>query len=138
LLVFIVKKSKKDFYICVNYRALNAFTIKNRNILSFIRNTFARLCVAKFYIKFDIIVVFNEIRMRKSDKNKIAFIIRYNLFEYIIMLFELCNALDIFQIFINEIFREYLDDFCIVYLNNIFIYNNIQEKYIKHIKLVLT
>jgi len=62
--------------------------------------------------------------MRKSNKYKIIFIMRYNLFEYIIMFFELCNALNIFQIFINAILREYLDDFYIVYLNNIFIYNN--------------
>jgi len=137
LFVFIVKKSEKDFRVCINYRALNVFTIKNRNILSLIRNILVRLYIAKFYIKFDIIAVFNKICIRKSDKNKIAFIIYYSLFEYVIIFFELYNASDIFQIFINKIFREYLNDFCIVYLNNIFIYSNIQEKYIRYIKLVL-
>jgi len=137
LLVLIIKKSKKDIRIYINYRVLNVLIIKNRNILLFIRNILVRLCIAKFYIKFDIIAIFNKIRMHKSNKHKIAFIIRYNLFEYVIIFFKLYNVLDIFQVFINEILREYLDNFCIVYLNNIFIYNNTQEKYIKYIKLVL-
>jgi len=63
--------------------------------------------------------------MRKSNKHKIVFITRYNLFKYVIILFELCNALNLFQVFINETFRKHLDDFCIVYLNKILIYNNI-------------
>jgi len=94
--VLIIKKSKKDLCICVNYRAFNALTIKNRNTLLLIRNIFVKLCIAKFYIKFNIIAVFNKICIRKSNKNKIAFIIRYNLFEYVIMFFELYNVLNIF------------------------------------------
>jgi len=74
--------------------------------------------------------------MRKSNKNKIAFIIRYNLFEYVIISFKLCNISNVFQVFFNKTLREYLDNFCIVYLNNILIYSNIQEKYIKYVKLI--
>jgi len=135
--VFIVKKSEGGFRVCVDYRALNVLIIKNRNVLSFIRDTLARLCAAKFYIKFDIIAAFNEVRMRKGDEHKIAFITRYDLFEYVVMFFGLCNASGIFQVFINETLREYLDDFCTVYLDNILIYSNIQEEHIRHVKLVL-
>ena len=51
------------------------------------------------------------------------------MYEYVIMLFDFCNALKIFQLFINEIFRKYLNDFCIVYLNDVLIYNNNKKKH---------
>ena len=135
--MFIMKKSNENLRVCVNYRSLNALIIKNKNVSSLIRDTLTRLCFAKIYIKFDIIVVFNEIKVREDDQDKIVFIIRYELFEYVVMSFEFCNVLEIFQFFINEIFREYFDDFCIVYLNDIFIYNNNFEKHQKHVHKIL-
>ena len=135
--MLIMKKSNEDFRVCVNYRFLNALIIKNKNVSSLIKDTLTRLCFAKIYIKFDIIVVFNEIKVRENDQDKIVFIIRYELFEYVVMFFELCNVLEIFQFFINEIFREYLDDFCIIYLNDILIYNNNFEKHQKHVHKIL-
>ena len=54
-----------------------------------------------------------------------------------IMSFELYNALVIFQAFINNVLKEYLNIFYIAYLNNIFIYNNIKEEYIYHVKKIL-
>ena len=135
--VLIVKKSKKEFRICVDYRILNALTIKNRNTSSLIREILIRLCVAKIYIKFDIIATFNEIRIKKKNEHKIAFLIRYNLFEYVVMSFELCNASSTFQFFINATLREYLNDFCTVYLNDILIYSDNREKHIEHVNKVL-
>ena len=64
--VLIVKKSENEFKICVDYRILNIFTIKNRNTSSLIREILIRLCAAKIYIKFDIIATFNEIRIKKK------------------------------------------------------------------------
>ena len=137
LFVLIVKQSEKNLYIYINYRALNTFTIKNCNASPLIKDTLARLYIAKIYIKFDIIAIFNKVCIRKNNKHKIVFITRYSLFEYIVMLFDLCNISSIFQIFINKTLQEYLDNFCIAYLNNIFIYSKNPEKYIRYIKLVL-
>ena len=53
------------------------------------------------------------------------------------MFFELINALTIFQNIINDIFKFFLNKFVIIYLNNILIYNKNDEKYLKHIKLVV-
>ena len=135
--MLIVKKSNENFRVCVNYRFLNALIIKNRNVSSLIKDTLTRLCFAKIYIKFDIIVVFNEIKVREDDQNKIVFITRYELFEYVVISFEFCNVFEIFQFFINEILLEYLDDFCIVYLNDIFIYSNNFEKYQEYVHKIL-
>ena len=135
--VLIVKKSEDEFKVCVDYRALNALTIKNRNTSSLIREILVRLCAAKIYIKFDIIATFNEIRIKKENEHKIAFLIRYNLFEYVVMSFELCNASNTFQFFINATFREYLNDFCTVYLNDILIYSDNRENHTEHVNKVL-
>ena len=102
--ILIVKKLNENLQICVNYRIFNNVIIKNRNASSLLRDILARLCQVKIYNKFDIIVVFNEIRMKFEHEEKIAFITRYKLFEYIVMFFDLCNVFETFQIFINKTF----------------------------------
>ena len=134
--VLIVKKSKNKFKVCVDYRILNVFTIKNRNTSSLIREILIKLCVAKIYIKFDIIATFNEIRIKKKNEYKIVFLIRYDFFEYVVISFELYNASNTFQFFINVTLREYLNDFCTIYLNDILIYNNNRKNHIKHVNKV--
>ena len=61
--MLIVKKSEKKFRICVNYKALNAITIKNYNTFSLIKKTLAQFCKTKIYNKFNIIATFNDIKM---------------------------------------------------------------------------
>ena len=76
--------------------------------------------------------------MKFKHEKKIVFIICYKFFEYVVIFFDLCNVFEIFQIFINKTLQEYLIDFCTIYLNNIFIYNNLKAKYIEHVnKIVL-
>jgi len=96
-----------------------------------------RLCKIKYYNKFNIIVIFNKTRMRFNNKYKIVFIICYNLFKYIIIFFELYNVLTTFQSFINKTLNFYLNNFCIVYINNILIYNNIKTKHKNYVNKVL-
>ena len=137
IFVLIVKKSEGDLRVCVDYRALNALIIKNRNASPLIRETLARLCAAKIYSKFDIIAAFNEVRMREEDEKKTVFLTRYDLFEYVVMSFGLCNAFETFQSFINNTLREYLNDFCFSYLDDILIFSNFKEEHIEHVRKVL-
>ena len=132
-LVLIIKKFEDDLRLCVNYRVFNVFTIKNRNASSFIRETLIRFCFAKIYSKFDIIVVFNEMRIKKKDEKKTIFLTRYELFEYVVISFELCNAFDTFQVFINATLREYLNDFCTEYSNDVLIFNENKTKHVEHV-----
>ena len=135
--VLIVKKPDNDLRICVDYRALNALIIRNRNIFSLIRDILTKLYIAKWYIKFDIIVAFNEIRIKERYKKKTTFLIRYGLFKYVVIPFELYNASSTFQAFINNILREYLNVFYFAYLNDILIYNNTKKEYIEYIGKIL-
>ena len=75
--------------------------------------------------------------MKAGEEWKIAFRIRYDLYEYLIMFFELINASATCQKLINNILREHLDIFVITYLNDILIYFKTEEKHIKHINIVL-
>jgi len=79
--------------VCVNYKDFNTLTIKNCNILSLIKEILQQLYKIKYYNKFNIIVVFNEIQIRFNNKYKIVFIICYNLFKYIVIFFKLYNIL---------------------------------------------
>ena len=96
IFILIVKKSDKKLRFYINYRALNALTILNRNILLLIKKILANLYVARIYSKFDIIIIFNEIRIKDNYKERIIFLIRYGLYEYIIMSFKLYNTPAIF------------------------------------------
>lgn len=135
--VLIVKKPDEGLWLYVDYRALNALTIPNQNAPPLIKETLAKLYTAKIYSKFDIITAFNEIRIKKGHKEKTAFLTRYDLYEYMIMPFNLCNAPATFQTFINNVLREYLNVFCTAYLDDILIYSNTKEEHLHHIDKVL-
>ena len=90
--IFIVKKFNKEFKLYINYRAFNAFIVFNRNVSSLIKKTLIKFYATRIYNKFDIIIIFNEIRIKKNYKKRIIFFTRYDFYKYIIMLFDLYNA----------------------------------------------
>jgi hypothetical protein len=116
---------------------LNAITIKNRYSLSLIVETLHRLTKVKIFINIDIIVVFNMLRIRKEDEELTAFRTRFDLFEFLILSFDLCNELVSFQHFINDTLHEYLDEFCTAYLDDILIYSDNELKHEAHVKKIL-
>ena len=136
-LIFIVKKFDKEFKFYVNYRAFNALIVFNRHVSLLIKKTLIKLYIIRIYNKFDIIIIFNEIRMKKDYKKKIVFLTKYDFYKYIIMLFNLYNAFITFQTFINNVLRKYLNVFCTTYFDNIFIYNNIKKKHVFHVRKIL-
>ena len=134
--ILFVKKFDKNFRFCVNYKNFNAVIVKNRYFLFLIFETFNRFNQVKIFIKLDIIVAFNKIRIRKKNEFLIVFRTRFKLFEYLIMFFDLCNESISFQNYINDIFREYFDDFCIAYFDDILIYNNNEIEHKIHVNRI--
>ena len=94
--ILIIKKFNSGLRIYIDYRALNTLIIKNRNASPLIYKTLIKLYIIKIYSKFNIIAIFNKIKIKKGDKEKTIFLIKYNFFEYVIMLFELYNISSIF------------------------------------------
>lgn len=135
--VLFVRKPGGGLRFCIDYRALNAITVKNRYPIPLIRETLDRLCRAKFYTKLDITAAFNRLRIAAGDEWKTAFRTRYGLFEYLVMPFGLTNGPASFQHYINDSLREYLDVFCTAYLDDILIYSDTLEEHKKHVRQVL-
>ena len=135
--VLFVKKPSGGLRLCVDYRALNALSVKNQYPLPLIRETLSKLAKAKYFTKLDIIAAFNRIRIAKGDEYLTAFRTRYGLFEYLVMPFGLIGAPSTFQHYINDVLREYLDVFCTAYLDDILIYSDSLKEHQEHIKKVL-
>ena len=135
--VLFVKKPGGGLRFCVDYRGLNAITVKNRYPLPLISETLNRLSRAKVFTKLDIISAFNRLRIREGDEALTAFRTRFRLFKYLVMPFGLCNGPTSFQHYIKDTLREYLDDFCTAYLDDILIYSEIEAEHEIHVKRVL-
>ena len=135
--VLFARKPGGGLRFCVDYRALNAMTVKDRYPLPLFRETLDRLSKAKIYTKIDIIAAFNKLRIAEGDEYKTAFRTRYGLYEYLVMPFGLCNAPSSFQHYINDNLREYLDIFCTAYIDDILIYSNNAKEHRDHVRKVL-
>ena len=122
---------------CVDYRALNNITIKDRYALPLINELHDRIRGSKVYTKLDFRGAFNLIRIKEGEEWKTAFRTRYGLFEYLVMPFGLTNAPASMQRLSNDALHEYLDIFVIVYLDDILVYSENEEEHVKHVKLVL-
>jgi transposase InsO family protein len=135
--VLFAKKPGGGLRFCVDYRALNAITVKNRYPIPLIQETLNRLSKAKFYTKLDIIAAFNRLRIAKGDEWLTAFRTRYGLFEYLVMPFGLANAPSTFQHYVNDVLRSFLDIFCTAYIDDILIYSDNLKDHRKHVRSVL-
>jgi hypothetical protein len=135
--VIFVKKPGGGLRFCVDYRGLNALTIKNRYPIPLLQETLSRLSKAKFYSKFDIIAAFNKLRIAEGDEWLTAFRTRYGLFEYLVMPFGLANAPSTFQHYVNDALRPYLDLFCTAYIDDILVYSDTLAEHKRHVRIVL-
>ena len=122
--VLFAKKPGGGLRFCVDYRALNAITQKDRYPLPLIRETFRLISKAKWFTKLDIIAAFNKIRIAEGEEWKTAFRTRFGLFEYLVTPFGLTGAPATFQRYINHTLREYLDDFVSAYIDDILIFSD--------------
>ncbi|GBG78899.1 hypothetical protein CBR_g28613 [Chara braunii] len=127
--VLLVPKKEGTLRMCIDYRGLNAITVKNREPLPRIDDLLDRVQGCRYFSKID---------MKSGDQHKTAFQTRYGLYEFVVMPFGLCNAPGTFQHAMNRIFHDYLDKFVIVYLDNILIFSKTVEEHIAHLDKVLS
>jgi hypothetical protein len=90
----------------------------------------------RFFIKIDLTDVYNRIRI-KNNEWKTTFHIRYEHFEYLMIFFDLANASITFQAYINKIFNKLINDFCVMYLNDILIFFKNRKSHVQHIREML-
>ena len=121
--VLLVKKKDGSSRMCIDYRSLNKISIKDSYPLPRIDDLLDKLSTAKVFTKLDLKSGYNQIRITPGDEEKTAFTTRYGLFEFTVMSFGLTNAPATFQRTMNNIFVQYLDEFILVYLDDILIFS---------------
>ena len=136
--VLFVKKPDGSLRLCVDYRKLNEITVKNRYPLPLISELFDRIKSAKFFSRFDMKEAYNRIRIAQGDEWKTAFRTRYGHYEYLVMPFGLTNAPASFQAYAHDCLHDFLDLFCIVFLDDVLIFSETLEEHVAHVKQVLS
>lgn len=131
--VLFVPKPGGKWRMCVDYRALNKVTLKNKYPLPRIEDCLDAFKGAKIFSKIDLTSGFWQILVRSMDIPKTAFNTRNGKYEFLVMPFGLCNAPATFQSFMNEILRDMIGEFIQVYLDDIVVYSKTVEEHEKHL-----
>jgi hypothetical protein len=128
-----VSKKEKDLRLCVDYRPLNAVTIKNKYPLPRIDILFDQLVGAQVFSKIDLHSDYHQIKIHVEDIPKTAFSMRYEIYEYLVMSFGLTNALSHFMYLMNSVFMPKVDKFVMVFIDDILVYSKSAEEHEEHL-----
>jgi len=132
-----VKKKDQSLRMCVDYRPLNAVTIKNKYPIPRIDILFDQLVGAKVFSKIDLRSGYHQIKIRAENIPKTVFSTRYGLYEYLFMSFGLINAPTHFMYLMNLVFMPELDKFVVVFFDDILFYSKNEEEHVEHLRVVL-
>ena len=135
--VLFVNKKDGSLRFCIDYSELNKVTIQNQYPLPRIDDLFYQLQGARVFLKIDLMSGYHQLKIRSEDVPKTAFKTRYGHCEFLVMPFGLTNALAVFMDLMNRIFQPYLDQFVIVFIDDILIYSGSKEDHEEHMRVVL-
>ena len=121
----------------MDYRRLNRVSIKNKYTLPRIEDLFDQLKGSRFFSKIDMRSSYHQMRVKEEDIHKITFSTRYGHYEFVVMPFGLTNALTTFMDLMNKIYKDYLDQFIVVFVDDILVYSKTREEHEVHLRMAL-
>ena len=135
--VVIVDKKDGTKRFCIDYRKINDITVTDAHPLPRIDDLLERFRKANWFSSIDLASGYWQIEMDEKDIVKTAFTCHLGLFEFIVMPFGLKNAPPTFQRMMNEILGEWLDEFVVVYIDDIMIYSKTFGEHMEHVEMIL-
>ncbi|KAK8991159.1 hypothetical protein V6N11_062183 [Hibiscus sabdariffa] len=135
-----LKKKDGSLRLCNDYRKLNKLTVKNKYPLPRIDDLFDQFRGATVFSKIDLRSGYYQLRVKDSDVAKTIIHTLYGHYEFLVMLvmpFGLTNAPAAFMDMMNRVFRSYLDQFVVVFIDDILIYSRSEAEHVEHLRIVL-
>ena len=129
--LFVQKPNGRGLRLCVDYRALNDITLKDRYGMPRADDCLDQLHGAKIFSKLDLYAGFHQIRIKQEDVHKTAFRTKYGHFEYCVIPFGLTSGPATFQRLMNQVFQPLLDKGVVVYLDDILVYSKTEEEHLR-------
>ena len=119
---------------CIDYRGLNALTIKNKYPLPRTDELFDQINGAKYFTNIDLRSGYHQVRECAADVPLTAFMTRFGLYEFLVMSFGLKNAPVTFKTLMDSVLHPYLGKFVVVFLDDILIYSRSEEEHCEHLR----
>ena len=132
-----VKKKDGSLRMCIDYRGLNQVTVKNKYPLPYIEELFDQLQGARVFSKLDLRQGYYQLKIKEEDVPKTAFNTRYSHYEFLVMPFGLTNAPTAFMDLMQLVFQPYLNQFVMIFIDDILVYSKSEEDRERDLRIVL-